>query len=382
MNEPTSSTAIPLHTDALSSSNFLPASGSSSGIPVSYTAMSASEQKEEKIAATPLTDLSPPNTRSFPLLVGSDSVKGKRATMEDKATILQHPLFSAQTKLPDNGRTRSLFAVYDGHGGEVCAEYCRRYLHGNMVIQDSFKSGKIDIALKDAVLATEKNFLDAAKKANLDNTSGTCAIIAYIEGDVLIVANVGDSRAVLCRKGKAVALSRDHKPSRPDERKRVEERGGAVARADYEARNPPSACCDYLSASCCCPCLNVGPLRVYPGGLAVSRSLGDVGLKGNGLIIADPEIVKHILTSEDEFLILACDGIWDVMSNQQAVNIVRQCIKAGKDATQASVSLTQTALSRGSLDNCTVVVVIFSDDPIYARSSSSQLNRQQSPNRV
>ena len=95
---------------------------------------------------------------------------------------------------------------------------------------------------------------------------------------------------MLCRSGKAVALSSDHKPDRPDEKKRILERGGSVAREESEVASPASRFCVSLGNSCLCPCLYVGPMRVYPGGLAVSRSIGDLGLKEGDLIIADAEM--------------------------------------------------------------------------------------------
>lgn len=86
---------------------------------------------------------------------------------------------------------------------------------------------------------------------------------------------MGDSRAVLCRRGQAVALSSDHKPDRPDERRRIEELGGRVARSEAEAEGGGKC------AACVVCCLQSGPYRVYPGGLAVARTLGDIGLKAS-----------------------------------------------------------------------------------------------------
>ena len=138
-----------------------------------------------------LLPLSSGTRRPVPISSGMDSVRGKRQSMEDKVTLLQHPMFSVNSKLaPDHAAPRSFFAVYDGHGGEVCAEYCRRYVHTNFVNQPNFLSNPAD-ALRNAVLVTEKNFHDAAKKAHLQHTSGTCAVIVYIETDQIIVANVG-----------------------------------------------------------------------------------------------------------------------------------------------------------------------------------------------
>ena len=117
----------------------------------------------------------------------------------------------------------------------------------------------------------------------------------------------GDSRCVLCRKGKALPLSHDHKPADPVELGRIEAAGGFVTEAG----------------------------RIN-GNLNLSRALGDLKYKGDfsrppskQIITAEPDVVKHDLQKGDEFIVLACDGIWDVMSNQQAVDFVSTRLKKG-----------------------------------------------------
>ncbi|KHN07593.1 Protein phosphatase 2C 37 [Glycine soja] len=127
------------------------------------------------------------------------------------------------------------------------------------------------------------------------------AVVAVVTPDKIVVSNCGDSRAVLCRNGVAIPLSSDHKPDRPDELLRVQSKGGRVIYWD-------------------------GP-RVL-GVLAMSRAIGDNYLKP--YVISEPEVMVTERTEEDECLILASDGLWDVVSNETACGVVRMCLKAQK----------------------------------------------------
>lgn len=149
-----------------------------------------------------------------------------------------------------------------------------------------------------------------------------------------MVANAGDCRAVLCRKGQAIDMSQDHRPIYPSERKRVEELGGYVDDG-------------YLN-----------------GVLSVSRALGDWDMKfprgSASPLIAEPEFRRMDLTEEDEFLIIGCDGIWDVMSSQDAVGLVRRGLRRHDDPEQCAKDLVMEALRLNTFDNLTVIVVCFS----------------------
>lgn len=149
-----------------------------------------------------------------------------------------------------------------------------------------------------------------------------------------MVANAGDCRAVLCRKGEAIDMSQDHRPIYPSERKRVEELGGYVDDG-------------YLN-----------------GVLSVSRALGDWDMKfprgSASPLIAAPEFRRMELTEEDEFLIIGCDGIWDVMSSQHAVSLVRRGLRRHDDPEQCAKDLVMEALRLNTFDNLTVIVVCFS----------------------
>ncbi|KAH9760196.1 putative protein phosphatase 2C 59 [Citrus sinensis] len=176
----------------------------------------------------------------------------------------------------------------------------------------------------DAYSHTDSEFLKSENNQNRD--AGSTASTAILVGDRLLVANVGDSRAVICRGGNAIAVSRDHKPDQTDERQRIEDAGGFVMWA--------------------------GTWRVG-GVLAVSRAFGDRLLKQ--YVVADPEIQEEVIDSSLEFLILASDGLWDVVTNEEAVAM----IKPIQDPEEAAKRLMQEAYQRGSADNITCVVVRF-----------------------
>eukprot|EP01018_Ginkgo_biloba_P030334 Gb_26830 [translate_table: standard] len=245
---------------------------------------------------------------------GYASSPGKRSSMED--------FYETQICEVD-GQIVGLFGVFDGHGGARAAEYVKQNLFVNLISHPKFISDT-KLAIADAYKQTDTDFLNAENNQHRD--AGSTASTAVLVGDRLLVANVGDSRAVICRAGKAVALSRDHKPNQTDERQRIEDAGGFVMWA--------------------------GTWRVG-GVLAVSRAFGDRLLKQ--YVVAEPEIQEEIVNDNVEFLILASDGLWDVVSNQDAVAM----IQSTEDPELAAKRLTEEAYRKGSADNITCVVVRF-----------------------
>ena len=156
----------------------------------------------------------------------------------------------------------------------------------------------------------------------------------------LLVANAGDCRAVLSRRGRAMEMSKDHRPNCLKERMRIEFLGGVIDDG-------------YLN-----------------GQLGVTRALGDWHLEGmkemserGGPLSAEPELKLITLTKEDEFLIIGSDGIWDVFSNQNAVDFARRRLQEHNDEKLCCKEIVQEAIKRGSTDNLTVVMVCFNSDP-------------------
>ncbi|CAK0785192.1 hypothetical protein CVIRNUC_008398 [Coccomyxa viridis] len=195
-----------------------------------------------------------------------------------------------------------------------------------------FSSEKFESALTDAFNRTDEEFGKADNAALV----GTTAVVALVGSRQLYVANCGDSRAVLCRGGVAIPLTDDHKAAREDETARVEAAGGQI--------------------------LFWNGVRVM-GVLAVSRAIGDHCLRP--FVIAQPEVTILGRRPDDEILLLASDGLWDVLSNQEACTLAKRCLRRARQrgasrqsaARIAATVLTRAAVDRGSRDNVTVVVV-------------------------
>lgn len=233
----------------------------------------------------------------------------------------------------------AFYAVFDGHGGSDAAAYVRtnamRFffedanLPQTSVVDEAFLEELESSHLRAFLIADQA----LADECSVDAYCGTTAITALVLGRHLIVANAGDCRAVLCRKGVAVQLSQDHRPTSLMERQRVEKLGGII---EYG-------------------CLN--------GDLAITRALGDWYMKlpfgSASPLTAEPEVKQMLLTEDDEFMILGCDGIWDVMSNQEAVNVVRRELRLHNDPEQSARELVNQALCKDTDDNLTAIVVCF-----------------------
>lgn len=229
----------------------------------------------------------------------------------------------------------AFYGVFDGHGGKHAADFAGRNLLQYIIKNEDFPRA-IEKVVSSAFLQTDAAF---AKACSLDAAlaSGTTALAAIIMGRSLIVANAGDCRAVLCRRGRAIEMSRDHKAICTKERKRIEASGGNVSDG-------------YLN-----------------GQLNVARALGDwhiEGMKGRegGPLSAEPELMSKDLMEEDEFLILGCDGIWDVFTSQNAVDFARRRLQEHNDPVMCCKDLVDEALKRKSGDNLAAVVVCFRPD--------------------
>ncbi|CAN4087614.1 unnamed protein product [Withania somnifera] len=279
---------------------------------------------------------------------GSISLIGRRREMEDAVAV--KPGF-----LSKGSRKYDYFGVYDGHGGSRVAHACRDSLH-HLVIQQVLGEEDDDVKRINWEKVMSESFCKMDEKVNEEGaemgTMGSTAVVAVVGEEEVIVANCGDSRAVLSRARVALPLSIDHKPDRPDELDRIENSGGKV--------------------------INWNGQRVL-GVLATSRSIGDMYLKP--YVIPDPEVIVSKRSDADEFLILASDGLWDVIPNDVACDVTRRCLngemirtydqqsKSPKTAEQSSEGikeslpsraasfLAELAIGRGSRDNISVVVV-------------------------
>ncbi|GFZ04483.1 protein phosphatase 2C family protein [Actinidia rufa] len=247
----------------------------------------------------------------------------------------------------------AFYGLFDGHGGPEAAAYVRKNVIRFFFEDAKFpQTSKVDDAfLVEVQNSLRKAFLSAdlalADDSSVSSSSGTTALTALILGRLLMVANAGDCRAVLCRKGEAIDMSHDHRPTYASERRRVEELGAFIDDG-------------YLN-----------------GVLSVTRALGDWDMKlprgSASPLIADPEFQQVVLTEDDEFLIIGCDGIWDVMSSQHAVSLVRRGLRRHDDPERCARDLVMEALRLNTFDNLTVMVVCFS--PLDHREASPARRR-------
>mmetsp|Transcript_20621 Transcript_20621/g.29600 ORF Transcript_20621/g.29600 Transcript_20621/m.29600 type:complete len:674 (+) Transcript_20621:91-2112(+) len=309
---------------------------------------------------------------------------GHRQTMEDSCTIVQHmdlPGLNIQNLAP-----QSFFGVFDGHGGSNASLYLSQNLHTNvgealLSRSEELRSLMTDIdagdnddthplkerldrividALETSFLKTDHEFVTTSEHAQ----NGSTATTALVLGKRLYCANVGDSRSMLCRRFAPKPMSEDHKPTREDEQKRIRDAGGFVINN-----------------------------RVM-GELAVSRAFGDAEFKkgiqsiideegvkmsttgstGSGddgegkdtknwdqpLIIAKPDVETTTLTDDDQFLLLACDGLFDVFTEQEVVDFVKHNMEEHGDAQKCCENITDVAINkRNSRDNVSVILIIL-----------------------
>lgn len=236
--------------------------------------------------------------------------------------------------------TNTFFAVYDGHGGSTVARFAGSNVHKRLVSEETYQGKDYEAALKRAFLGTDEDLL--GNPAHTRDPSGCTAVAALITADNKIyVANAGDSRSVIGIQGRVKPLSFDHKPTGEVERTRISAAGGYI---EYGRVN---------------------------GNLALSRALGDFEFKKNyslspeaQIITADPDVTCHEITEEDEFLVVACDGIWDCLSSQQVVDFVRYKVSEGKELSEIGEMMCDHCLapdtSSGAgigCDNMTVLIV-------------------------
>ncbi|EJS44312.1 ptc1p [Saccharomyces arboricola H-6] len=250
-----------------------------------------------------------------------------RRTMEDVHTYVKN--FASRL---DWG----YFAVFDGHAGIQASKWCGKHLH-TIIEQNILADEARDVrdVLNDSFLTIDKE-INTKLLGNSGCTAAVCVlrwelpdVISNNSMDLtqhqrkLYTANVGDSRIVLFRNGNSIRLTYDHKASDSLEMQRVEQAGGLIMKS-----------------------------RVN-GMLAVTRSLGDKFF--DTLVVGSPFTTSVEITSEDKFLILACDGLWDVIDDQDACELIKDI----NEPNEAAKVLVRYALENGTTDNVTVMVVFL-----------------------
>lgn len=342
---------------------------------------------------------------------GAYSMQGRRHNMEDCFSI--HNNIGHELGI-------EYYAVFDGHGGPNAALYADKEIFDSIVKRiknhvyknndndddklplqsctmnaslarnsdkntcaknnrfETLTMSTMKTILNDEVIEVDKRLLETFQRRS--DISGSTALIAIrlLHTNKLLVANVGDSRGILCdSKGATIPLSFDHKPYQLKEYRRILEAGG------------------YISLK--------GVYRVN-GILAISRALGDYPLKDNRLIIPDPDILSFDLRElKPKFMIMASDGFWDTFTNEQAVQFVNNELSKYHDrssydsndilssSSQSSIALAiakklaKESYNRESYDNITVIVVLFDENydvcskDSVSLSSSSSLIKKSSP---
>ncbi|KAL0384469.1 UNVERIFIED_CONTAM: putative protein phosphatase 2C 10 [Sesamum radiatum] len=222
-----------------------------------------------------------------------------------------------------HGHELGLFAIYDGHLGDTVPAYLQKHLFSNIIKEEDFWTDP-GRSFAKAYERTDQAILSHSPDLGRGGSTAVTAIL--INSRHLWVANVGDSRGVLSRRGQAIQMTVDHEPN--TERGSIEDRGGFVS-------NMP------------------GDVARVNGQLAVSRAFGDKNLKTH--LRSDPDITSAKIDADTDLLILASDGLWKVMSNQEAVDIAKKI----KDPQKAAKQLATEALNRESKDDISCIVVRF-----------------------
>eukprot|EP01117_Protostelium_nocturnum_P003211 TRINITY_DN1415_c0_g1_i1.p1 TRINITY_DN1415_c0_g1~~TRINITY_DN1415_c0_g1_i1.p1 ORF type:complete len:290 (-),score=97.12 TRINITY_DN1415_c0_g1_i1:212-1081(-) len=235
----------------------------------------------------------------------------------------------------NNDPSSGIFAVYDGHGGKDAAVFCSTKLHtilaeelnaagGKDFYNNVENSEKVLQVITDTYLKTDK-----AMEGVVPTNHGCTVVTSLVTGSLaddnrqLFTANAGDGRAVLCRDGQALRLTVDHKASNAEEAKRITDAGGFIIGGRVNAQ------------------------------IIITRSLGDHAMKD--YIIGTPHLHHAKLNDKDTWLIVACDGLWDVVSDQDAVDFVLE--RQEQSCSDIAKELLIKALNDGSNDNLSICVV-------------------------
>ena len=279
--------------------------------------------------------------RSERLSFGSCAMQGWRQQMEDAHLSI----------LGFNGKDEALFAVFDGHGGREVALFSKQNFPKVFSNSEHYLTGDIPRAMTQGYLELDELLSNPSSSPEaIDGTSraartrwesvGCTAVSVFIQNEKIHVANCGDSRAVLCKRGVAVPLTVDHKPGLPAEKSRILAAGGVVLHG-----------------------------RVN-GNLNLSRAIGDFAFKASSLapeaqmITAVPEISQHVITDDDEFLVIACDGVWELWDSQAVCDFVKQRLRRTEPLSHLVGELLDSACSGSlrqasglGLDNLTCIIV-------------------------
>eukprot|EP00897_Mesotaenium_endlicherianum_P003035 jgi/Mesen1/275/ME1151993C09512 len=265
---------------------------------------------------------------------------GPRSYMED-AHVLVDDITGSLGGI-ELAQPSAFYGVYDGHMGLGAAKYVQDHIL-RLVVQDPAFPDEMAAAMKGAYVRADEDLESHWAENREGACSGTTALSVLITGRTAVVANTGDCRAVLSRKGKAIELSTDQKATSIGELARIQAAGGYVQD-------------EYLN-----------------GQLGVARALGDWHMEDlkrrdekaqlAGPLIPVPEVRELELNPDDEFLIIGSDGLWDKFDSQIAISFARKRLQQHNDPQQCSKELVAEAIRLDAVDNLTVVLVCFMETP-------------------
>lgn len=254
------------------------------------------------------------------------SVRGPRKSNEDEYVVIEHVNeFLGLTNIDDK---YAYLAVYDGHSGKYTSLFTRSQLHYKLFSHKKFPE---DSSFHDTFIETDK-YVNEFQHRNSFSCGTTALSVCVKNNKELIIGNVGDCRGYLCRNGKPLEIANPHILQREDEKKRIESLGGAV--------------------------VCYGTWRVN-GILAVSRSIGDYNLRS--LVIPDPDVTRFELSDDDEFLVIASDGLWDGINGEEMISIVKKTVNE-QGCSQVCKTLCEIGIEKKTNDNVTVIVLFFNNE--------------------
>lgn len=277
--------------------------------------------------------------------IHSISLTGRRPTNED-----QHDIILNINELNKSLNPINFFGVYDGHGGKFVSKYLKKNLSNYFLRKDvniqnggSKDKNKINKYKKyiERVFDHIQNKLSIEYK-NVTKHIGSTALIMMQTYNLsktktfIYIGNVGDCRAILCNGvNLAKQLTKDHKPYKLEERKRIEALGGNI--------------------------IFDGDWRIKD--LSLSRAFGD--LDARPYVTHKPDIFRYEICKSYKFIVLGCDGLWDVLSNQEVVDFIcEHCmnVKTGKmmfNKQNIAHKLAEYAIKRGSFDNVSIIIIFL-----------------------
>ena len=285
------------------------------------------------------------------------NVGSVRKKNEDRISML---LNISQKKTKYN-----FYGIYDGHAGDECSEYLKNTLHKKFLTKPNIFSNFQNFKKKSKKIfeKTDKDFLEISKTKKYN--SGSCALILLQHQKSLYLINTGDSRAILSQKtGKTTKiLTQDHKPEKTAEKTRIFQNGGYLyASSTHLIKNDEEK-------------VVKGPIRVFPGRLTISRAFGDIKAKNedfggrSGVLIVEPECFEYSVENVD-FVVLGSDGLFESLSNEEVVGFVwsvfRRVLGEGGTVSKRVCDfvveeLILFCIGKGSLDNVSVVLVVFEE---------------------